>query len=82
MLLKAIDGFPAAVKAAGEKYEPYLVARAVMAVCTAMNKFYYEIRIMADDEAERTARLALTDAARQTIAIGLNLLGIQAPERM
>ena len=81
-LLKAIDSFPAAVKAAAEKYEPYLVARAVMAVCTAMNKFYYEIRIMADDERERTARLALTDAARQTIKIGLNLLGIQAPERM
>ena len=81
-LLKAIDAFPAAVKAAGEKYEPYLVARAVMAVCTAMNKFYYEIRIMAEDETERTARLALTDAARQTIEIGLNLLGIQAPERM
>jgi len=53
-----------------------------MAVCTAMNKFYYEIRIMADEEAARTARLALTDAARQTIEIGLNLLGIQAPERM
>ena len=81
-LLKAIAAFPAAVKAAGEKYEPYLVARSVMAVCTAMNKFYYEIRIMADDERERTARLALTDAARQTIKIGLNLLGIQAPERM
>ena len=81
-LLKAIDAFPAAVKAAGEKYEPYLVARAVMAVCTAMNKFYYEIRIMAEDEKERTARLALTDAARLTIEIGLNLLGIQAPERM
>ena len=72
----------AAVKAAGDKYEPYLLARAVMAVCTAMNKFYYEIRIMAEDERERTARLALTDAARQTIQIGLNLLGIQAPERM
>ena len=81
-LHKAIDAFPAAVKAAGEKYEPYLVARSVMAVCTAMNKFYYEIRIMAEDEKERTARLALTDAARQTIEIGLNLLGIQAPERM
>ena len=67
-LLKAIDGFPAAVKAAGEKYEPYLVARAVMAVCTAMNKFYYEVRIMADDEKERTARLALTDAVRAAIS--------------
>lgn len=81
-LLKAIAAFPQAVQAAAEKYEPYLVARSVMAVCTACNKFYYEVRIMAEDEADRTARLALTDAARQTIAVGLNLLGIAAPERM
>ena len=71
-----------AVEAAAEKYEPYLVARSVMAVCTACNKFYYEVRIMAEDEADRTARLALADAARITIATGLSLLGIKAPERM
>ena len=81
-LLKAIGAFPQAVKAAAEKYEPYLVARSVMAVCTACNKFYYEVRIMAEDEADRTARLALADAARITIATGLSLLGIKAPERM
>ena len=53
-----------------------------MAVCQAFNRFYYERRIMADDPAVRNARLALTDAARRVIAIGLGLLGMKAPERM
>ena len=65
-----------------EKNEPYLVSRAVIAVCAAFNKFYYEQRILADDAAVRTARLALTDAARSVVAIGLGLLGLAAPERM
>lgn len=81
-LLKAIEAFPEAVRSAAEKYEPYVVSRAVMAVASAFNKFYYEQRIMADDPATRNARLALTDATRQTIKNGLNLLGITAPERM
>ena len=65
-----------------EKNEPYLVSRAVMAICQSFNRFYYEQRIMADDAAERNARLALTDAARRVIAIGLGLVGLAAPERM
>lgn len=81
-LIKAISSFPDAVKAAADKYEPYLVARSIMNVCTAYNKFYYELHIMSDNEEERNARLALTDAARQTIKNGLYLLGIEAPERM
>jgi len=32
--------------------------------------------------AVRKARLALTDAARSVVAIGLGLLGLAAPERM
>ena len=65
-----------------EKNEPYFVTRAVMAVCAAFNKFYYEQRIMADDAAVRGARLALTDATRRVVAIGLGLIGVAAPERM
>ncbi|MBR0507518.1 MAG: arginine--tRNA ligase [Clostridia bacterium] len=81
-LLKAIAALPEAVKSAAEKYEPYVVARAVMQVANAFNRFYYEQRIMADDPAIRAARLALCDAARQTLKNGLNLLGLIAPERM
>ena len=81
-LLKAIAAFPEAVHAAAEKYEPYVVARSVIAICAAYNKFYYEQRIMTEDERLRTARLALTDATRQVISNGLQLLGLKAPERM
>jgi arginyl-tRNA synthetase len=81
-LLKAIAAFPEAVRSAAEKYEPYVVARAVMQIANAFNRFYYEQRIMADDPAIRAARLALCDAARQTLKNGLNLLGLAAPERM
>ena len=81
-LLKAIESFPDAVLSAADKYEPYVVSRSVMNIASAFNKFYYEQRIMADDKETRIARLALTDATRQTIRNGLNLLGITAPERM
>ena len=81
-LLKAIAAFPEAVRSAAEKYEPYVVARSIMQIANAFNRFYYEQRIMADDEAVRAARLALCDATRQTLKNGLNLLGLSAPERM
>lgn len=81
-LVAALAAFPGAVREAMEKNEPYLVSRAVMAICQSFNRFYYEQRIMADDAAERNARLALTDAARRVIAIGLGLVGLAAPERM
>jgi arginyl-tRNA synthetase len=81
-LVNAIGAFPDAVYSAMEKNEPYLVSRHVIAVCQAFNRFYYERRIMEAEPALQNARLALTDAARQTIANGLYLLGIDAPERM
>lgn len=81
-LVKAISTLPDIVKSAADKNEPYLVARCVIDVASCFNKFYYECRILDDDERIRSARLALTDAARQTIRNGLYLLGLEAPERM
>ena len=81
-LLAALAAFPDAVAEAMDKNEPYLVSRAVMAICQAFNRFYYERRIMADEPNVRNARLALTDAARRVIAIGLYLVGLKAPESM
>jgi arginyl-tRNA synthetase len=81
-VVTAIGAFPDAVREAMEKNEPYLVSRAVIAICAAFNKFYFEQRIMADTPDVRAARLALTDATRSVIQTGLGLLGIAAPERM
>lgn len=81
-LIAALAAFPDAVREAMDKYEPYLVSRAVMAICQAFNRFYYQQRIMAEDAALRNARLTLTDATRRVLAIGLDLVGLAAPERM
>ena len=81
-LLKALDAFPEAIRAAAAKNEPYLVARATMDIASAYNKFYYDNRIMAEEAPLREARLALTQAARDVLHTGLYLVGLQAPERM
>lgn len=81
-LVKAIAEFPSAVSEAAEKYEPYIVSRSVINVCSCFNKFYYDNRIMDENEGVRNARLALTDAARNVIKTGLYLVGLEAPEKM
>lgn len=81
-LLRAIDSLPGCIKQAAEKYEPYLISRAVIDICSCFNKFYYDNRIMDDDTAVRNARLALTEAARTAVRTGLFLVGLEAPERM
>ena len=81
-LIKAMQTLPAAIESAAEKYEPYLISRNVIEICSAFNKFYFENRIMDENEGVRNARLAVTDAARIAIKTGLYLVGIEAPERM
>ncbi len=81
-LLRLISRFPDVIREAAEKYEPSMVTRAVTDIAQAFNKYYYEHRILSGDPAQSAARLALTDAARRVIRIGLYLIGIEAPERM
>lgn len=81
-LLRALAAFPDAVKAAANKNEPFLVSRAVMDVCSAFNKFYYDNRILGEAEGVKNARLALCEAAKTVIKTGLYLVGIKTPERM
>ena len=68
--------------AAGDKYEPSVVTRHIVNIAQAFNKFYHDEHILVDDAKEREAKLLLTYAAKQTIANGLGLLGIKAPEKM
>lgn len=81
-LIKAIKTLPDSIESAAEKYEPYLISRNVIEICSAFNKFYFENRIMDEDEGVRAARLAVTEAAKTAIKTGLYLVGIEAPERM
>lgn len=85
-LLGVIGELPRVVGAAAELREPHRVARYLEELATAYHKFYDACRVlpMADAELEpiNVARLWLCGAARQTLANGLAMLGVSAPERM
>lgn len=74
--------FPQVVEEAGEKYEPSIVTRHIVDIAQAYNRFYHDEHILTDNEDEKTAKVALVLAAKDTIANGLKLLGMKAPERM
>lgn len=81
-LTKLIYRFPDVVKEAAEKYEPSVITRHIIDIAQYFNRFYHDEHILVENEAEKQAKLAVVYAAKQTIANGLALLGIAAPEKM
>ena len=85
-LLGLIGELPRVVATASELREPHRVARYLEELANGYHKFYDVCRVlpMADAELEpiNVARLWLCAAARQTLANGLAMLGVSAPERM
>jgi len=85
-LLGVIAAFPGVVAGAAELREPHRVARYLEELATAYHKFYDNCRVLPRAEESLTdtniARLWLCAAARQTLANGLVMLGVTAPERM
>ncbi len=85
-LLGMIAEFPRVVASAAELREPHRVARYLEDLATAYHRFYDDCRVLPRSDEElapiHIARLWLCAAARQTLANGLGLLGVSAPERM
>ena len=74
--------FPQVVIQVHRSLEPMTMAYYLQEIATAFHYFYAHVRVLTDDEPLSQARLVLTAACRQTLANGLSILGIAAPERM
>lgn len=85
-LLGMIGEFPRIVAGAAELREPHRVARYLEDLATAYHRFYDVCWVLPRGDEEvgplHISRLWLCAAARQTLANGLDLLGVSAPERM
>ena len=81
-LVKILYGYEEAVKKAAERYEPSIVARYLLSVAAAFNRFYHECPILHAPERERKARLLLTDLTQKVLLDGCGLLGMECPEEM
>ncbi len=51
-------------------------------LASAFSAFYRDCKVLTEDAALSSARLALVDATRSVLANGLDLLGISAPDTM
>ena len=82
-VLKAIAKFPERVQAALQDYEPSIITRYIIELCTAFNRFYHNCPIMsAGDETVKNTRLRITKATGTVIKTALGLICMRAPEKI
>ena len=82
-LIQKMDDFKIAVRDAGENYNPAGIANYCYELTKDFNQFYHDYSILsADTEAEKLTRIVLAANVAKTIKNGMELLGIEVPERM
>ncbi len=81
-LAKQVSQFSGVRQRASAEADPSLIAKQVLDICQAFNRFYHDCPILTSEGSTRTLRLALTDATRLTIRASLQLLGIGHPAQL
>ncbi|WAH36599.1 arginine--tRNA ligase [Alicyclobacillus dauci] len=71
-----------ALTRAVDEYDPSVMARYILQVCHAFNRFYHHNPILQAEADRRDQRLALTLATRKVLAKALFLIGLDAPTEM
>ncbi len=81
-LALALLGLGEAVEAVAATMEPHRLCTYLFDLATAFTDFYEACPVLQADEPTRGSRLALCALVARTLTLGLDLLGIQVPERM
>jgi arginyl-tRNA synthetase len=79
-LIKRLSDFPAIVREAAEHRAPQAVPVYAIGLADAYHRFYHECRVLGSDS--EAFRLGLCRATQRVIARCLDLVGVEAPERM
>ena len=82
-LIQKLNSFEAVVEQAGKDYSPSGIANYCYELTKDFNQFYHDYSILNAESGEaKTLRLALAKDVAKTIKNGMQLLGIEVPERM
>ena len=77
-----ISRFPAAVRAAADNYRPNILADYLYELAQIYSSFYQNVPFLKADEGIRESRIRISRATASTLKQGLELLGIETPERI
>lgn len=82
-LIQKLNSFETVVEQAGKDYSPSGIANYCYELTKDFNQFYHDYSILNAESAEaKTLRLVLAKNVAKTIKNGMQLLGIEVPERM
>ncbi|HMT16177.1 MAG TPA: arginine--tRNA ligase [Ottowia sp.] len=81
-LMLQLAKYPDMLSAAAQDFAPHDVSFYLRELAAAYHSYYDAERILVDDAAVKTARLALVAATAQVLHNGLAVLGVSAPARM
>jgi len=79
-LIKRLADFPAIATDAAERRSPQAIPTYAIRVADEFHRFYHHHRVLESDA--QAFRLALVSATQAVIARSLDLIGVEAPERM
>ena len=82
-LIGQIYQFPGIIQEAAREYDPSAIANYCFTLAKSYHRFYHEHSILrAENEAARAFRLQLSMAVAHVLRNGMDLLGIDMPERL
>ncbi|MEA4840305.1 MAG: arginine--tRNA ligase [Bacteroidales bacterium] len=82
-LIRLITTFPNILKDAAEGFSPALIANYMYDLAKEYNQFYHDFPILKEENTSLQAfRIMLSDTTGKIIKSGMNLLGIDVPDRM
>ncbi len=82
-IIQRLADFRGVVEAAGEDNSPSGIANYCYELVKLYNQFYHEFQILREeDAAKRNFRLILSRNVAKVVRLGMELLGIEMPERM
>ncbi len=82
-LIQLLSEFPTVVKQAGEEFSPALIANYEYELVKEYNQFYHDFSILKEEnEGLKQFRLVLSESVAKVVKSGMQLLGIEVPERM
>ncbi|GIO07169.1 arginine--tRNA ligase [Brevibacillus reuszeri] len=81
-VITLLNGFPEVIDRAAANFDPSQIGKYVIDLAQSFNKFYANVRILAEEEGIKASRLQLVAAVVCVLKEGLRLMGLAAPEEM
>ena len=82
-IIKMLNDYPTVIKAAGENYNPAIIANYIYELVKEFNNFYQTISILKEEDKQKVGfRLCLSETVGKVIKSSMDLLGVQVPDKM